>query len=282
MRQTLKVSLSLLITLVVFAVFLVVAYTGFFYFIQTGFFRPRVQEEYLKQLNAISKGIEDYHKRNIERFSPAAGQDFVSRAFLTQQSEEDIFRRENFFGKLLENFPNLQFVRFIGKEGKKIHFSTLNSDIRKQNRYRKVYYNLNDTGSSISGLKLVTKPEEKYKVIIDGKNQRFIYSLPVIDKYNVYRGNVSKSTYDMNFPYNLPYKTGLSFRIDQGYDGTFTHQNKKALDFKMPIGTPVTAIRDGKVILVEDTFDKHGETADFNRYANYKRQTIINSRSNIK
>ena len=112
----------------------------------------------------------------------------------------------------MENFPNLQFVRFIGKEGKKIHFSTLNSDIRKQNRYRKVYYNLNDTGSSISGLKLVTKPEEKYKVIIDGKNQRFIYSLPVIDKYNVYRGSilfyvsrVDLDDYLINFP-------GLSFR----------------------------------------------------------------------
>lgn len=87
--------------------------------------------------------------------------------------------------------------------------------------------------------------------------------------YNVYRGDVSKLTYDLNFPYYLPFKKGQTFKIDQGYDGTFTHQNKKALDFKMPIGTPITAIRDGKVILVEDTFDKHGETADFSRYANY-------------
>lgn len=87
--------------------------------------------------------------------------------------------------------------------------------------------------------------------------------------YNVYRGNISKASYDMNFPYYLPFSKGQSFRVDQGYDGAFTHQNKKALDFKMPIGTSVTAIRDGKIILVEDAFDKHGETADFNRYANY-------------
>jgi len=87
--------------------------------------------------------------------------------------------------------------------------------------------------------------------------------------YNVYRGDVSKLTYDLNFPYYLPFKKGQSFNIGQGYDGTFTHQNKKALDFTMPIGTPITAIRGGKVILVVDSFSKHGETADFSRYANY-------------
>jgi murein DD-endopeptidase MepM/ murein hydrolase activator NlpD len=88
-------------------------------------------------------------------------------------------------------------------------------------------------------------------------------------KFNVYRGNISKATYDMNFPYYLPFKKGQSFNIGQGYDGAFTHQNKKALDFTMPIGTPITAIRRGKVILVVDSFSKHGETADFSRYANY-------------
>ncbi len=87
--------------------------------------------------------------------------------------------------------------------------------------------------------------------------------------YNVYRGNVTKVTYDMNFPYYLPFKKGQSYSIGQGYDGTYTHQKIKALDFTMPIGTAVTAIRDGRVILVEDTYNKHGETADFARYANY-------------
>ncbi len=87
--------------------------------------------------------------------------------------------------------------------------------------------------------------------------------------YNIYRGNVSLLSYDLNFPYYLPFKKGQSFRIDQGYDGTYTHQNKKALDFKMPIGTPITAIRKGIVVLVVDNFDKHGDRAEFNRYANY-------------
>ncbi|RKX79858.1 MAG: hypothetical protein DRP57_13510, partial [Spirochaetes bacterium] len=212
MRQTLKVSLSLLITLVAFAIFLVVAYTGFFSFVETGFFQPRVQDEYAKQLNAIGMGVNKYHKRNIERFSPAVKKDFVSRAFLAQQSEEDIFNRENYFGKLTEDFTNLKFVRFLGPAGKKIHFSTLSSDIKKEDKYRKVYYNLKDVDESLPGTELVVKPDEKYKILIDGDNQQFIYSFAVTDSFGVYRGSVlfyvAKIDLD-NYLIGIP---GLSFK----------------------------------------------------------------------
>lgn len=84
-----------------------------------------------------------------------------------------------------------------------------------------------------------------------------------------YRGDITKKTYYKNYPYSLPFIKGQSFLITQGYNGNFTHQGKNALDFNLPIGTIVTAIRGGIVVKVEDSFDKHGETADFARFSNY-------------
>ena len=57
--------------------------------------------------------------------------------------------------------------------------------------------------------------------------------------------------------------------VSQGYDGAFSHKNINALDFDMPEGTPVVAIRGGVVVKVEDSFDKQGETEDFAQYSNY-------------
>jgi murein DD-endopeptidase MepM/ murein hydrolase activator NlpD len=65
-------------------------------------------------------------------------------------------------------------------------------------------------------------------------------------------GDDKQSDYDKEFVYDLPFEKGNSFALHQGYNGSFSHQNENALDFTMPVGTPITAIRDGIVVkLVE-------------------------------
>ena len=56
--------------------------------------------------------------------------------------------------------------------------------------------------------------------------------------------------------YYLPYEAGLSFPVSQGPGGTFTHKGESyhAVDFDMPIGTPVLAARAGEVVDVEKDF----------------------------
>ena len=56
--------------------------------------------------------------------------------------------------------------------------------------------------------------------------------------------------------YDLPYKKGTSYKIDQGYNGKSTHQNKNALDFHMEEGTEICAIRDGLVVKAIDEHKK--------------------------
>ena len=50
-------------------------------------------------------------------------------------------------------------------------------------------------------------------------------------------------------------------RVDQGVEGEFSHrdaENRYALDFAVPVGTPVLAARDGVVMQVQDGYRGHG------------------------
>lgn len=75
--------------------------------------------------------------------------------------------------------------------------------------------------------------------------------------------------------YRLPLPTSVVARIDQGYGGRFSHtdiQNRYAVDFAVPEGTPVLAARDGAVMQVESGFRNAGTDASrFAGQANYIR-----------
>jgi len=95
-----------------------------------------------------------------------------------------------------------------------------------------------------------------------GKPTKFSYKT----RYNY--GDNYLRTYDSDFIYNLPYSTSESYKVHQGYNGSFSHQNSKALDFTMPIGTKIKAIREGIVIRVVDTNTKSCDTEDCKKYNN--------------
>jgi len=84
-----------------------------------------------------------------------------------------------------------------------------------------------------------------------------------------YRGDITKSSYSNHYPYSLPFLKGQVYKVIQAYNGSFSHQNMKAIDFEMPIGTTVTAIRSGTVVKVEDHFETQGETEDFAKFSNH-------------
>lgn len=61
--------------------------------------------------------------------------------------------------------------------------------------------------------------------------------------------------------YTLPFEAGYAYRVGQGYNGQYSHQNEFALDFNMPEGSPVCAARDGRVVSVTQTFSEGGTNA---------------------
>jgi len=63
---------------------------------------------------------------------------------------------------------------------------------------------------------------------------------------------------DLDFQYRIPFEYAR-VRVDQGPGGSFSHndaQNLHAVDFALPVGTPVLAARAGTVMQVESDFEK--------------------------
>ena len=72
-----------------------------------------------------------------------------------------------------------------------------------------------------------------------------------------------------NFEYQLPYSTQTKHRVVQGYGGLFSHKHIAAIDFEMPIGTPVYASRAGAIYSYKDNSDEGGLFANYKNKANY-------------
>jgi len=79
--------------------------------------------------------------------------------------------------------------------------------------------------------------------LIKQKNADWTY------RYNmqVYLGNFYTLGHDTSYVYSLPFEEVKSYYLSQGYEGSFSHQNENAIDFVMPEGTQIAAIRDGIV-----------------------------------
>lgn len=61
---------------------------------------------------------------------------------------------------------------------------------------------------------------------------------------------IARSRHNPKTLYRLPYRSGESYPISQGYHGDFSHQapSQFSLDFAMPSGTAIVAARDGVIL----------------------------------
>ena len=71
------------------------------------------------------------------------------------------------------------------------------------------------------------------------------------------------------YEYDLPFEKGSEYSVVQGYGGLFSHRNIAALDFAMPVGTPIYAARGGTIFSYKDGNDEGGPFARYKNKANY-------------
>lgn len=83
-------------------------------------------------------------------------------------------------------------------------------------------------------------------------------------------GNL-EAQHDSRAVYLLPYSPGKSFRVSQGFNGEYSHHgpNQFAIDWRMPMGTPVHAAREGVVVGMKDDSEIGGPDAKFDACANF-------------
>jgi murein DD-endopeptidase MepM/ murein hydrolase activator NlpD len=79
------------------------------------------------------------------------------------------------------------------------------------------------------------------------------------------------AVHDDDYVYALPYASGRSYRVLQGYRSRFSHTGLEAfaVDFDMPEGTPVHAARPGVVARVEESHSIGCWEDGCGRYANF-------------
>lgn len=76
------------------------------------------------------------------------------------------------------------------------------------------------------------------------------------------------------YVYRLPYPTGLTFSVLQGFHGAFSHRgsNEFAIDFDCPVATRVLTAREGTVVVAHAAAQGAGTTPD---YLDYKRTNFV-------
>jgi murein DD-endopeptidase MepM/ murein hydrolase activator NlpD len=83
-------------------------------------------------------------------------------------------------------------------------------------------------------------------------------------------GNM-QATHQADIVYQHPYAQGDYFPIVQGFGGGYSHSgaSQYAVDFAMPIGTPIHAAREGLVIDLIEHYTLGGASRKYAKYANY-------------
>ncbi len=188
MTASQKVSVSLLISVILFAAFSVIAFTGLFDLIETRFYNPSITKQALREITADANLVDAYIKEVQNRFSDLLKIPAVQRSFLPNQSAEDIFERSKTTGLLLEATSGLQWIRFIDVGGKRIHYSTLRDDILRQDATSLAYKNYGENPQD-PPFDLINIPETgSNRIIGDANQERLLFCFPFYDSFSVYRG----------------------------------------------------------------------------------------------
>ncbi len=79
------------------------------------------------------------------------------------------------------------------------------------------------------------------------------------------------AVHDDSYVYRLPFAAGANVRVSQGYNGGLSHKGLSAyaIDFSLPIGTPVYAAREGDVVGVDVSSNLGGASPLYRPYMNY-------------
>ena len=183
-----KAAASLLISVLLFAAFAVISSAGVLDLIETRFYNPAVIASYTKELKDDAGYIDNFLDYQLARFAGILSEPSVRRSFISNQAQNDILSRSMIFGTLQETLPGFQWMRFIDMNGEWIHYSTYSRDIFRQNNISIAYRNYNSIDDAPSFHLIEASSGDNGKLFFDREMERILFSLPLYDSYDVFRG----------------------------------------------------------------------------------------------
>lgn len=187
MTSSQKFSVSLLISVVIFAFFSVITLSGQFDSIEAKFYQPAVRKPIEQKIRELSEQKKQYNQILFERFASFASDDAVLSFTKSVSSDEEVKSRALACAKIFSSSPYLQGIRIVDSNGRKIHYSSFESDKKKQNERSTVYEDYSNfvkNGQEVEFELLDCKNGRKFKIFNDFEKKRIIYSLPFIGKDN--------------------------------------------------------------------------------------------------
>lgn len=189
-----------------------------------------------------------HHVGSVDYNAPTTDQNVID----ISQLGEDVSVNED-----CESVGNVCLTLYTARD--KVIVIAENRNVAVRTLNIKYFLNNMKLSQNSEGANIVLLPGEKKKIetiYVTDPNYNFTYNY----SYTSYFG-VIDAIHDDGYKYDLPFEAGEKHLIWQGVGGKFSHSddaNYYAYDFKMPIGTPVLAARDGKVVDTIDEFTKGG------------------------
>jgi hypothetical protein len=188
MTEPRKVALSLLITILLFAVFAVASFAGLFGLVEARFYNPSVAAALSGALSHETASVEVFITTVERWFSDCLAEPAVQRTFMASQTSADIYERSQVFTRLHERLDGLQWVRFIDAGDNRIHYSTWRGDLVSSDAATAVYRTYAEAAFYTPAENLLPVPGEDCRIVFDAPGERIVFSLPFYDAGGSSRG----------------------------------------------------------------------------------------------
>ena len=178
-----KVALSLLLTIILFAGFVVLAFSGVFQLIETRFYQPSLVHGIEKDLSSISEAYTEYINQLTQNFQNIINSEYIKSVSNPTQTTQNIQGRSQLFSDIASKISGLSGYRVVDTNGKAIHYSTFDSDIFKQQSNAISYKNFDESNYPYEKLALDG-------IFFDKNQNQLIFSYPYINSYGTEQGRI--------------------------------------------------------------------------------------------
>ena len=189
-----KIAVSLLISVILFAAFTVVAFAGLFSFVEARFYQPLVVKTIEQRLKNLAEKEEEYSEVLNQRFAAFAAKKETASYATAAPTVSDQKNRTNLTGTLFSQTPSLMGIRIIDKNGRNIHYSSFAADEKFRSKGQVSYKNygeLQDLPFEVLSCEDVRSGTGvHHRIVREQKKNRILYSYPFYDIYSAYRGTI--------------------------------------------------------------------------------------------
>ena len=210
MRTSLKVLISLLISLAVFSGLLFLTASDYESFTETKIYKPAIIRHINENLSEIEKAFIAWNDTNTELFKNFLNEESLMSVVKQEQAQSDIESRNNVISKIISTVPGFAGLRIIDSQYQKIHFSTFPEDILNKTNSMLSYKKYNDMGNLIPYQHITSADKSEVKITASTDLDVILYCLPFYDTYDVYRGTAVFYISGNSFLYHLVSQNILS------------------------------------------------------------------------